>query len=281
MAGDAERIRQLLNKGAPIDYKRKSGLGDFPLMAAARGGNYEAVKVLLGNGAAADAKDASEETALHVAAELEVGRGASDIIDLLLAYGAKADAESHIGETALHLASSKGNPLAVESLLAGGANPRKTDGNGWTPLHRAAFGGFDFIVAKLMEFGADPRAETNMGSTPLDLAINAGKASLVGAVLKKEMRRLDKGDFGKVETGKKSSRAIGMKKARPKSDKAQGGKQSVSATKRVGSAALDESKRKAEERSADEAPSRKEVAVERDSSKSSSNKKTSDWRKSI
>ena len=53
--GDTERVRQLLDEGAPVDEKDENGR--TALMQASLGGHTEVVQLLLGKGAAVDEKN--------------------------------------------------------------------------------------------------------------------------------------------------------------------------------------------------------------------------------
>ena len=60
--GDTERVRQLLDEGAPVDEKDEYGV--TALMKASENGHTELVQLLLGKGAAVDEKDKDGGTAL-------------------------------------------------------------------------------------------------------------------------------------------------------------------------------------------------------------------------
>jgi len=64
-AGDAATVRQLLDKGANIDFRDDDG--NTVLINAAQMGHTEVVKLLLDKGANIDAKNNNGQTALYIA----------------------------------------------------------------------------------------------------------------------------------------------------------------------------------------------------------------------
>jgi ankyrin repeat protein len=93
--------------------------GEFPLFAAIRGNNPEAVEYLLTHGAQPDATGRFKQSPLQLAAYI----GYVDIAKIILNHGAEVDKKGNWGETALHWAAVKGNADTVSLLLEHGANP--------------------------------------------------------------------------------------------------------------------------------------------------------------
>src|SRR5262249_46463060 len=90
-----------------------------PVADAAMGGDGEAVRTLLKQGADVGASHADGMTALHWAAE----RGDSELAEMLVYAGANVSAVTRIGQyTPLHLASKAANAAVVEALLKAGAS---------------------------------------------------------------------------------------------------------------------------------------------------------------
>ena len=107
--GDTERVRQLLDEGAPVDKKNRHG--KTALMVASLLGRTEVVQLLLGKGAAVDEKNKHGRTALMYASE----GGRTEVVKLLLGKGAAVDAKDKNGRTALRWASGR---TEVAKLLA-------------------------------------------------------------------------------------------------------------------------------------------------------------------
>lgn len=79
--GDTERVRQLLDEGAPVDEKDENGR--TALMQASLGGYTVVVQLLLGKGAAVGGKDKWGDTALMYASNF----GRTEVAKLLLGKG--------------------------------------------------------------------------------------------------------------------------------------------------------------------------------------------------
>nr|RBQ94633.1 hypothetical protein FVER53263_07658 [Fusarium verticillioides] len=135
------------------------------------------VRLLLENGAKADARDGHGETCLHALA----GQGAiayyADLIQLVTNHGTEINAHDNAGNTPLHLITRVGSLEALSrfsdqpSLDLNARNHR-----GKTPLHVAASlrvkrtGELDILLRK----GADVNALDNESRTPLDDATEIG-----------------------------------------------------------------------------------------------------------
>jgi cytohesin len=100
------------------------------------------VQQLLQAGAAVDAADSKEDTALHYAADPTAKNDgqhdetySADVIAALVAAGADVNRANKDGETPLHIAAQWGNYGAVAALLAAGADANAANSYGSTPLH--------------------------------------------------------------------------------------------------------------------------------------------------
>ena len=157
-------------------------LADAPLADAARDGDLEQVRALIGTGADVNAAHGDGMTALHWAAE----RGSVEMVEVLIYAGANAKAVTRIGDyTPLHLAAKSGSADVLRALIAAGAvlDARTTTG-GASPLHFAAASGSTEAVAALVDAGAEVDArERAWGQTPLMFAAAKGHTKVVEALL--------------------------------------------------------------------------------------------------
>jgi ankyrin repeat protein len=209
--GHAEVVRALVEAGADVharsevrprvvhtgnrfgDRNESRGvatidLGGFtPILFAARQGDVETGRILLGAGAKASEVAASGASALVVAAHSGHGKFAA----LLVEHGADVNAAG-AGYSALHAAILRGDEELVGVLLARGANanapiekgtPSRYYSRDWalngsalvgaTPLWQAARYGDVGIMRKLVAAGANPRFAVADGSTILIAAVQA------------------------------------------------------------------------------------------------------------
>jgi ankyrin repeat protein len=163
-------------------------LGGFtPMLFAARQGDLETGRILLGAGAKANDVAASGASALVVAAHSGHGKFAA----LLVEHGADVNAAG-AGYSALHAAILRGDAELVGVLLAHGANvnapiekgtPSRYYSRDWalngtalvgaTPLWQAARYGDVRIMRQLVAAGANPRFTVADGSTILIAAVAA------------------------------------------------------------------------------------------------------------
>ncbi len=127
--------------------------GTTPLMRAARGGDAEAMRILLAQGADPKLETKTGNTALMFAA----GVGYRD----KNTRGSESEALEAL-------------KVACEQHL----DINQPNGRGETALHGAALRGADSVVKFLVEHGGNLEAKTKLGLTPLDIAM--GKGSTAG-----------------------------------------------------------------------------------------------------
>ena len=159
-------------------------MGGFtPLLFAARHGDVDSARLLLGAGA-----DVSETAADGISVlVLAAHSGHTQLVAFLLDHGADVKA-AEVGYTALHAAVLRGDLEMITTLLAHGADPnaRTTKGTrvprdtthwvlssylaGATPFLLAAKYAEPEIMRVLSQHGADPLLATNDGTTPLMVA---------------------------------------------------------------------------------------------------------------
>jgi ankyrin repeat protein len=118
--GDALTLRQILNE-TPQAAHELSGDGWTPLHLAAAFGTPEAVRVLIENGAQADAVSKNPQTNQPLHAALALGRNL-ETIELLLKAGANPNARQTGGFTPIFSAAAANRRDLAEILIANGAD---------------------------------------------------------------------------------------------------------------------------------------------------------------
>ncbi len=167
----AERLAARLIKSA-------GGIGFFDAAAI---GNVSAVRNLLSADlAAVDDRGPDGCTALHLAARF----GQMEVARLLLGRGADPNAISLNDErvTPLYSAVMAKHRDTATLLLALGASPNSVQLGGWTALHAAARNGDQAIVDMLQLRGADPTRASDDGHTAISLAEENGHAALANVL---------------------------------------------------------------------------------------------------
>lgn len=146
-----------------------------PLAVAASANDASGAQRLLADGHRPDELDPAGLTPLMAGAR----EGAIDAMRVLLAAGADPNAVDgrSTGWTPLLHAVHKRQTAAVRLLLEHGADPNRTGPGGGTPLIMAADDPNPAIVTLLLSFGADPRVEGEDGSTALTRAVSGGALS--------------------------------------------------------------------------------------------------------
>src|SRR5262245_48340516 len=116
--GDISGIDELLRAGANVNCTIDvNGVASSPLIRAARGGQLDAVRLLLDRGADPNLALLDGSALILAAAE-----GHVDIVSLLLDRGASIDQTATFGDNALHRASANGRLEVVKLLVARGAD---------------------------------------------------------------------------------------------------------------------------------------------------------------
>ncbi|CAG1964672.1 unnamed protein product [Fusarium graminearum] len=179
MHGNAESTRLLLEKGADIEAKDKTGW--TALLIAATFSNHETLKLLLEKGADIEAKDKYGWTALLIAARFSK----HETLKLLLEKGADIEAKDKYGGTALILAAEFSSHETLELLLEKGANIEAKDKYDSTALLIAVKSSRHKILELLLEKGADIEAKDEYGRTVLTEAACIGNSLAIDLLLKK------------------------------------------------------------------------------------------------
>ena len=160
--------------GAPGD-----GPGLPPLVDAAKNADWEAVRVLIDQGADVNVAAADGTTALHWASYWDDVAGA----ELLIREGADPGAANDLGATPLWNAALNGSSAMVRRLLEAGANPDAALILGETVLMTAARSGNADVVRQLLAEGADPNQSAARGQTALMWAAAQGHSGVVETLL--------------------------------------------------------------------------------------------------
>ena len=166
-------------------------VGDTPLHLAAAALQVTAAKLLLENGADANAENRRGATPLLYVCDPRPMSGGTwdqqkqaELIGLLIQHGAKLQQVDRGGASALHRAVRARSPAAVRELLKAGARvDARLNKGGSTPLHLAVqstgAGGTAGalseqleIIGLLLQHGADPGARDGRGRSPIDWAKN-------------------------------------------------------------------------------------------------------------
>jgi hypothetical protein len=165
---DVERMKSLLDDGAPLTKPEGETEGMLPLSEAAHRGNVEGINLLISSGAKVDETlDGYGRTALQHAAFHQH----KDAVSALQAAGADINAPMYYDKkTALHEAQDYQHAEMLEFLVKQGANVNAQDSNGRTVLHAAARAGRSEAVKFLLENGADATLADRQMNTAADLA---------------------------------------------------------------------------------------------------------------
>jgi ankyrin repeat protein len=162
----------VLDVAAPYD--------DPDLVAAAKGGQWEAVRLLVEQGVDVNKAALDGTTALHWASYWDN----VDIADLLIRRGADASAANDLGATPLWSASMNGSAAMVERLLKAGANVHAVLLSGETVVMTAARSGAADVVETLLAAGADPNGSATRGQTALMWAADERHSAVVEVLLR-------------------------------------------------------------------------------------------------
>ena len=153
---------------------------DTALADAAERRDQRAVRSLLADSAAVDARQPDGASALHWAAHWND----VDTARVLIAAGADVNAANDLGVTPLALAALNAGAELADALLRAGADPNAARAGGETVLMTAARTGSAALVRSLLAAGADVGGTTHFrGQTPLMWAASEGHADVARALL--------------------------------------------------------------------------------------------------
>lgn len=143
-----------------------------PLHVAAKNGHVGATELLIKcNNSLLSDEDEASNTPLHLAAQ----NGHPLTVEVLLGAGAAVDARNQNRWTPLDCAADNGHGEVVRVLVKAHAPIDAVDKNLHTPLHLAARKGHVDTIDVLIALGAGLHNKDNDGLKPLDLAIMTGQ----------------------------------------------------------------------------------------------------------
>lgn len=179
-AGNEAALALLVEHGADIDLRDRNG--DRPLDWAARYGELEVVRLLVGAGAAPDPREAGDDVKVPLVEAAKGGHAA--VAHFLLDSGADPNRGTRYAGTPLHHAAGQGDTTVAARLLAMGADPAARRAMTFeTPLHNAAERRDAEAARLLIEAGAPLDARDWEGETPIFRAARIGHHEIVAVLL--------------------------------------------------------------------------------------------------
>ena len=165
-AGDAQAVRKLLAKDAPVNIQ--DAQGNTPLLLATAGNHIETARSLILHGADVNIQNAQQDSAYLLAG----ARGNLEILRMTLSRGADLKSTNRYGGTALIPACERGHVATAKTLMDAGVNVNHVNRLGWTCLLEAILlsdGGAPHqqIVRDVIAAGADVNLADKDGVTPL------------------------------------------------------------------------------------------------------------------
>jgi ankyrin repeat protein len=186
-------ILRLLAAAKKIDYR--SAEGGSLLLAAVGAGSTQLIRELIDRGAPVNYRQPqSEDTALLLVAG---NTEQTDKARMLIERGADVNARNWMGQTALFRAATGPNTGMLELLAAHGADPNIRDKQGRTALEVASSLCLYWNIKALLAHGADPLIRNDRGRTALEpdyIAPNDPKCSICRQLLKEASNRAQLAD---------------------------------------------------------------------------------------
>jgi ankyrin repeat protein len=157
-------IPLVIQQGAATEAANATG--ETPLFTAVKIDAPVTIHTLVANGAALEGRDTLGNTALHAAVRWNAMRAAEALIDL----GLDINAHALNGKTPLHDAVRLGLTDMEGLLLSYNADIEVRDAEGNTPFIEAILAGFPDTMERLVDKGADLNIRNFRGDTPLHIA---------------------------------------------------------------------------------------------------------------
>ncbi|XP_069491046.1 inversin [Ambystoma mexicanum] len=177
--GSDDVVRAMLVLKPELDVNLADRYGGTALHAASLAGHVSTVRLLLEQGARADASDLAKQTPLFRACEM----GHQTVVQALIEGGARVDLVDQDGRSPLHWAALGGNANVCRILMENAIDPNVRDSGGRTPLQCAAHGGYITCMAALLESKADANVQDKEGRTALHWSCNNGYLDAVKLLL--------------------------------------------------------------------------------------------------
>lgn len=187
MKDDLESVLFLLSIQVDVNSRVHDVNQVTPLILSAASENEMLIRNLILAGARLNERDATQKTALHVAAE----RGRLGAVQALIQNGCDYDIQDADGNNALHIAMRESMmPVVKELLTESRINAEHLNVKGRNPLHELSRCGRDNLAASICELFIEcmPNYPINhpdlQGNTPLLLAYMRGETQLCRVLVK-------------------------------------------------------------------------------------------------
>lgn len=173
-----EAIKLLVDKGADVNADA-GGSGTTALHSAAYRGHRQAAAYLLEKGADINAVDNTGNTPLSYA----ITAGHKETAALLESRGGGVPLKGESAKRLLHGAASRGHKALVDYMMTKKVSLDSENGNGGTLLHSVCSGGIADLAGKLVSLGFDADKKDRYGLSPLHYAAENGHRAAAESLL--------------------------------------------------------------------------------------------------